>query len=507
MPPLFTSTSLTTFIRQIRGVAKYIQQPATVMSRTAPKRTINTLGRARNAVHQLAHQTFPSLSTPAHQLHQSTTIRAGVRFVTSSAAGSSSKTSQRHLGAVGRALQASKRPQWGHGRSIPSNVGLGSARGFVSAPAAGGIPGNVPIALRAFANLVDDEYSGKKPLPRASRYSPYAHKSRRTRRKVCKSIDSSFISDLHHYFPLVAASQLDEVKVDLPPLPEQLVTPGKSATLAIPLSPSLEALLNPTSSLTYPETSIGVHILARLTAGLLPIHSAFSLHSSTRVIPLLTKLDGLGVMEFHPGGPNVLAEVVRDAEGRPDILRLIFEQRSSENVKALLGGSLRENEEGVWWALWDEEDKVMELTQGERRAMMERWDGCEEKNEHDQESLIYPTLDVSLVNSTDSPLIRPPPNEVSSFNSTPSTQSTLSLSSLLSHMDDSMDGSSEGWSIPPSEADTDVDSVYAGNEEWGDVSSSIVSMHSEQREESSDDGVSVWWAGAGEGFGFVAQPW
>ncbi|MCK7226048.1 hypothetical protein L8P11_22575, partial [Enterobacter kobei] len=53
----------------------------------------------------------------------------------------------------------------------------------------------------------------------------------------------------------------------------------------------------------------------------------------------------------------------------------------------------------------------------------------------------------------------------------------------------------------------DVDSVYAGNEEWGDVSSSIVSMHSEQREESSDDGVSVWWAGAGEGFGFVAQPW
>lgn len=503
MPPLFTSTSLTTFMRQIRGVAKYIQQPATVMSHTAPKRTMNTLGRARNAAHQLAHQTFPSLSTPAHQLHQSTTIRAGARFATSSATGSSSKTSQRHLGAVGRALQASKRPQWGHGRSIPTNVGIGSARGFASAPAAGGISGNVPVVLRAFAALVDDDYSGKKPLPRATRYSPYTRKTRRTRRKVCKSIDSSFISDLHHYFPLVAASQLDEAKVDLPPLPEQLVTPGKTATLALPLSPSLEALLHPTSSLTYSETSIGVHILARLTAGLLPIHAAFSLHSSTRVIPLLTKLDGLGVMDFHPGGPNVLAEVVKDAEGRPDILRLIFEQRSSDNVKALLAGSLRPNEEGEWWALWDEEDRAMELTQCERRAIMERWDGGEEKTEPDEELLVYPTLDMSLVNSVDSPLTPPPPSEISSFNNTPSTQSTLSLSSLLSHMDDS----SEGWSIPPSEADTDVDSVYAGSEEWGDVSSTVASMHSERGEESSDDGVSVWWAGAGQGFGFVAQPW
>lgn len=208
-------------------------------------------------------------------------------------------------------------------------------------------------------------------------------------------------------------------------------------------------------------------------------------------------------MEFHPGGPNVQAEVVRDPEGRPDILRLIFEQRSSENVKALLGGSLRENEEGEWWALWDQEDRVMELTQGERRAMMERWDGGEEKNEPDQESLVYPTLDMSLVNSVDPLVTPPPPSEVSSLNSTPSTQSTLSLSSLLSDMDDS----SEGWSIPPSEADTDVDSVYSGSEEWGDVSSRIVSIHSEQGEESSDGVVSVWWAGAGEGFGFVAQPW
>ncbi|WVQ73835.1 hypothetical protein IAR50_003416 [Cryptococcus sp. DSM 104548] len=489
MPPLFTSTSITTLLRSVASAAKRIQQPATVMSRAAPKRTITHIGRARNAVHKLAHQTFPSLATPSHQLYQPTTIRTGARFASSQ--GPSVAKSARPLGAVGRGLQAGKRPSWGHGRSIPSNVGLGTARGFASGPASG-IHAKVPMGLRAFASLLDDDCKVNKTLPRASRYSPYTRKTGRHTRKVCKSIDYSIVADLHHYFPLIAAVAAEESKTPLPPLPETLTTAGKTTVLSLPLSPSLEALLHPTSDLSYSETSIGVHILARLTAGILPIHSAFSLHSSTRIIPLLNKLESLGVLDFHPGSPSVHAHVLRDADGQPDILRLVFEERSVANVRELLGESLRKHEEGEWWALWEERKEAAELSQGERREMMEQWSEQSEVNQVDE--LVMPTLDMSV--ETPSTPVSAPLSGVS----TPFSGDLSITSSLFSHL-----GDSEEWSIPPSSSEgSEVESAYAGSDSWGDVNVSVVSSESESSEEG---GVSVWWAGAGEGFGFVAQPW
>ncbi|WWD16712.1 hypothetical protein CI109_101143 [Kwoniella shandongensis] len=524
MPP-FTSTSITTLVRKVASVAKHIHPPAkATMSRTAPNRTINTLHRTRNAIHQLAHQTFPSLATPAHQLHNSgQSLRVGARGFASQPPIAATKTARRLLGPVGRAIQASgKRPKWTHGPSIPANVGLGLARGFASGPAAG-VHGKVPMGLRAFASLLDDDNNGK-PLPRPSRYSPYARPSRtrRHRRSQC-SVDSSLIKDMKHYFPLVVPHQT-EVIVTLPPLPETLITPGSTAVLALPLAPSLDALLNPTPTLSYSQTSIGVHIFARLTDGLLPIHSALSLHASTRIIPLLTKLDGLGVLDYHPASPKVKLEVVTDAEGRPDILRLIFEDRSVGNVRELLGESLRETEQGQWWA-WYEEKRGLELTQGERKEMMEQWGSTDEQPRQplreSVEELVFPTLDMSTyIDSDDSALIdsmsssvptswptsgSSTPSELisrtPSLPSTPSEDGSLT-ESLLSRLAES--NSDIIWSVYPSDSDSDVESAIAVSEEWGEVSSISVLDDNEQEQSES---VLGRWTGSGEGFGFLAQPW
>ncbi|KAK8861382.1 hypothetical protein IAR55_002201 [Kwoniella newhampshirensis] len=522
MPP-FTSTSMTTLVRKVASVAKYIHQPAkATMSRATPNRTINTLHRTRNAIKQLAHQTFPSLGTPAHQLHNTgQALRVGARgFSSKPPAGP--QAARRPLGPVRQAIQASgKRPKWTHGPSISANVGLGSARTFASGPAAGA-HAKVPMGLRAFSGLLnDDEHKGK-PLPRASRYTPYARgpRGRRHRRSQC-SVDSAFIKEIQHYFPL-AVTRPTEVEITLPPFPETLVTPGFTAILALPLSPSLDALLNPTTRLTYSETSIGVHIFARLTDGLLPIHSALSLHASTRVIPLLTKLDGLGVLEYHPASPKVELEVATDAEGRPDILRLVFGDRSIANVRELLGESLRETEEGKWWALY-EEKRGIELTQGERQEMMEQWGSSDGPagvtSQQSIDDLVFPTLDMSayidnddtaLVDSISSSLPASwptsgssTPSDVGSSNAslsyTPSLDGSLT-ESLLSRLAES--SNDVIWSVYPSDSDSDVESALAVSAEWGEGS---VSLGNEIEVEAGES-VTGRWTGSGEGFGFLAQP-
>nr|ODN87295.1 hypothetical protein L203_03567 [Cryptococcus depauperatus CBS 7841] len=503
MPPLFTSTSLTTFIRQMRGIAKYIHQPATAISRTAPKRTINTIGRVRGAVNQAVHETFPSLSTPAHQLHHTGKIKNGAKNFGSWSHNVETSVSKRSLGRVGQGLQGAKRPQWGHGRSIPTSVGLGTARGFASGPS-GAVTANTPIVLRAFSSMLSEKDAKNKALPRASRYSPYVRKScrRQRRNNVYKSIDSSFLVDLQHYFPL-GHSKVEQDA--LPLLPEALVTPEKTTVLAIPLSPSLEALLCPTNELSYHEASLGVSILARLTKGVLPIHSVFSLHASTRVIPLLTKLESLGVLDYHPHSPTVEGQLVQDASGRPDVLRLVFKQRSCGDVRALLGESLRRHEQGQWWALW-EEKSITELSQGEQREIMGNWDERNSGNGELEESsidLVYPTLEVStIIDQPFSPSTFSHPSlPPVSLPSSPIESSVMSPSlttSLFSSI------SSEDWSIPPSEADSDVDSVFSSDahDAWNDDAGNTINNESESRDE-----TNVWWAGAGEGFGFVSQPW
>ncbi|WVR04004.1 hypothetical protein IAU60_001003 [Kwoniella sp. DSM 27419] len=548
MPPLFTSTSLTALVKQVMTMAKHAKQPAAVKvtsaSRARASRAINTLQRTRQAVHNAVHQTFPALSTPAHQLQYATIpIRAGRRTFTSV---TNAASSNRRLGSVRQALHSSgARPRWTHGPSISTNVGLGSARTFASAPA-GSVQAKVPMAMRAFVFLLDDnDRAGQKPLPRPSRYTPYSslarsRHQRRQRRPTCSSIDSSFIREIQHYFPLPVRASV-EVEISLPPTPETLVTEGKTTILALPLSPSLEALLSPTAQLPYADTSIGIHILARLTQGLFPIHNAFSLHSSTRIIPLLTKLDNLGVLDFHPASPRTEAEVVEDGEGRPDILRLVFHDRSVEDIKALLGESLRKAEEGEWWALY-EEDQRMKLSSGERQAIMEEWGDRpprptiqSSQRDNLEEGLVFPTLDMSLAIQSgevifdavtdpgDSPSFTPaswdmsgvstPSSLGSPYAATPSDCNSLtaSLLSRLAESDVSYSSASDDgvWSVYPSDSDSDVESAFAASAEWGDVSAQFLADEAVVETVLQRDQGSVYsnWTGSGEGFGFLAEPW
>ncbi|WVQ94495.1 hypothetical protein IAU59_001574 [Kwoniella sp. CBS 9459] len=593
MPPLFTSTSVTTILRKIITVAKYAPTAApakaTMVSRGKAGRAINHFHKTKNAINQAIHQTFPSLATPSHQLQYATIpvrnalARRGFATASQTAAG----LGRRAGGPVRQALQNSgARPKWTNGPGISANVGLGSARGFASSTS-GSVQANVPMALRAFASLLDDDEKkhNLKPLPRASRYTPYtrptrSHRQRQRRAQralsTCSIESSLIIKEIQHYFPLPSPTRSiveQQSQIALPPTPETLVTEGKTTVLALPLSPSLEALLLPTASMCYSDASIGIHILAQLTRGLMPIHNAFSLHSSTRIIPLLTKLDGLGVLDYHPDAsmPTTEAQIVEDAEGRPDILRLVFHGRSIDDVRALLGESLRAHEEGDWWALYEHKDEEMddgmELSIKERTEMMEQWDAPANSRSRSKsrssparmagsEQLIFPTLDMSIAptvtshrgdesrevifdadadsinslssswpvsgSSTPSPVesISPLSNSsASSISFSVNYESlTASLLSLRSYSDSgessgSLDldlGSEYAWSVHPSESDSDVESAYPDHNTEAEVAEwDAVSQLQQNDDDEVDDGAMVLsnWTGSGEGFGFLSQPW
>ncbi|WRT65499.1 uncharacterized protein IL334_002442 [Kwoniella shivajii] len=550
MPPLFTSTSWTTIIRKIATVMVYSPKPAIVISggaRAAPKRTINNLQKTRQAINQVINQSFPSISTPSHQLNHATIpIKTSARGFTSFSTSNGSYIRSARNGPVRQNIQNSgSRPKWRNGPAIQANIGLGKARTFASAPAQSMLHGNIPIVLRAFASLLDDENkhgNHKYVLPRASRYTPYSREkfNRREKRRVsCKSIDSSFIEDLKHYFPLSCSTEKkngEEEVVQLPLTPETLVTEGKITVLALPLSPSLEALLSPTAQLPYHDTSIGISILARLTQGLLPIHEAFSIHSSTRIIPLLTKLDGLGVLDYHPGSARTESEVVHDSNGQPDILRLIFNDRSISDVKLLLGESLRSSEEGQWWCLY--EDQKLDLTSEERNEMIEQWGSpiikpTVSRTQIQSEQLIFPTLDVSvntlgddqsgvdvLFDASESIVSTPSEGEdswpstgmstpfVDPISSSASSTSISLTASLLSRLSESESNLSyQGtWSVHPSDSDSDIESAFAESEEWAQVDQ-MLSPSDHEQDQREEGSVLVNWSGSGQGFGFLAQPW
>lgn len=97
----------------------------------------------------------------------------------------------------------------------------------------------------------------------------------------------------------------------------------------------------PTTSITFNEVEIGVTVFAHLTEGVMPIMEAFSMLGSTRVIPLLAKLESLGIINNEEvDGPVTYAEVVYDAERRPNELNIVFLYRSEADVRMILGESL-----------------------------------------------------------------------------------------------------------------------------------------------------------------------
>jgi hypothetical protein len=433
-----------------------------------------------------------------------------------------------------------------HGAAVPATVGLGSARTFATAPAAGTFNAgvhNVPIVLRAFASIFDDEDK----LPRASQYKPYARPKRqrqqkknggirRARRCRVNSISSatserSILRELGNYFPLTTT--VDEEDVALPVIPEQLVTPGSTSTLALPLAPSLSSLLAPTPTITYADAEIGVAILAGLTAGLLPLHDAYAA-AGARVIPLLARLESLGVLAVHLE-PATTLEVATDPFGEPDILRIYFNGRSPSDVLTLLGGTLAADADGYeWWALTESKHPVLSSID---EINEEQWDNMPAPSPTVE--LVMPTVDMSMMTAAGSltevelemgnggwpdwppsPTLSPsvpsspasPASNASTFSSgmaTPhsyenddmaswTTSPSMSHASLISavalSLARSRSGSDLSWSSPPSEADDDVQSAWGSD---GDA----VHINDEYVLELDH---SPGWVGDGLG---LAQPW
>jgi hypothetical protein len=342
-----------------------------------------------------------------------------------------------------------------------------------------------------------------------------ARRRRPARRDSAASTTSSILRDIGHYFPIVLGPVDDEVA--LPLQPETLVTVGVTTTLALPLSPSLNTLLEPTSKIPYADAEVGVAILAQLTHGILPLHDAYAA-AGARIIPLLAKLESLGVLDIH-AYPTTTLDVTTNHRGEPDILRVIFSGRSARDVRAFLG----DMDEG-WWTLSQASQAIIPVEDEDeaRVAWRNRPDtaaaslasSIASSATSSSVDLIMPTLDLSIA-----PAITPStyeldfdsgydsqsswPPSLSSIRSSPSESGMCTpysmddswtspaspsspasiLSSLSSLSEYEHDRDNMVWISPPSEADADLDA-------WSDAG--IEHQHSDEAQE-----VEIFWVGGG----------
>ena len=569
MPPLFTATNWTTFVRKAVHSARH-----SLSTRAIPVLPrLTRIQRASIALRHALQETYPCLHTQAYSLSRTQPLHAVSRgFATSRAA----HHSQSPLAQAARTMNARPfRLQLHHprGPAMVGQVGIptNAARTFATTPAGANIA-NANVVLRAFVNLVNDDKTAG-TLPISSKYDSYPTRRRHPRRCHQKlerrrlglscSTSSGFgsyggswmwgdaadrvdvarrhsIRNLEHFFPRQLRSP---PPVPLPPLPETLVTPGSTTTLSLALSPSLNELLLPTTSITYAETEIGSSIFAGLLHGILPLHEAYSFHATTRVYPLLNKLASLGVLSTTDITPTTARlEIIPDADDRPDIMHVIFPSRSKADIQALLGETLDLPESQAsmpWFALYEQKA----LTKAEDEAISEQWgtdrSRSSTRSADDERStdwgiplpivqeisgdLILPQVDVghSVISTSSAIDIDTPPEpfswpvseDISPLLSPTSNRSTsltrlaeTVTASLLSHLSDESMSTNE-WSVPPHEADSDLESSVAMSDIMS-VENEIWSVHSELVEEEAvppSPSVEMSWSGRGEGFGFAQQ--
>ena len=526
MPPLFTATNGLTLIRKVVHAARHVHP---TVSRFTLSSRLTRVQRARIAFRNALYETYTSLASPITKPGHSHLGRQ-----LQQAGRSPLVNASRSFRSSGFRL-ASLSPR---GPALVANVGLAPARAFSTAPAPAVIA-NAPVYLRALLSVDDN-------LPKSNRYTPYRCKRARTNRHKRRTSSSSWFERVHkleQYFPAPLRSP---PAVDLPVLPEQLVTSGSTTTLSLALSPSLHDLLQPTTEITYREAELGMSIFADLLKGIPPVLEAFSIHGSTRIYPLLSKLYSLGVLaQEEIKASNARLELVTDHQGRPDVLNIIFPCRSVEDVKALLGETLSIRPgEGQWYGLYEaqalsptETKEIVEDWGDARSAQvqledpesMSSWESqVEETDLLGAESceLVYPTLDFDAVHS---PQVDTPP-EVYSWPSTgftsPSPSRPISPSSpdveglglrtedtwmesqpsltesLVSRLDAA---TSPRWSVPLSLSDSDIESSI-DLDDLGEVEHELWSVADVSERSAEDVESEVEWSGSTRGFGLI-QPW
>ncbi|KAL7416170.1 hypothetical protein BDY24DRAFT_439381 [Mrakia frigida] len=376
------------------------------------------------------------------------------------------------------------------------NVGLGTARGYASMarPLFDGVVGNTPLALRALANALEDQAENLKAPHRSLHHSSKSSSSSSAKKQRLSAhpyLKSSFkkvptvvveesASDDHTYFFTPSPSHTLPVAA----------SPSSTTTLFLPFS------LNSTTHTFPPSHYPSLSHLASTH------REAYQTHAQ-RVEGLIKLMEEKGV--FLNAG--VREEEVKDWEEEVLGVKVVFEGRSEEEVRVILG----EGEgEGEWWFLDEQKRDASDTGSSSTSTSVN--------------SLIFPTIPLattptetihtnSIFASASNSLFEDQVlEERAEWSATSSPSPSLSLSSSLSSLSSSSTSdaglSGSGSFISEFEPDEDLDdadwlSEYSsdapiGNASSSSSSSSIILMEQREQEEMGTDLFSsAYWSEMG----------
>lgn len=391
MPPFIQSASLQGLVRQAGRLL--------IRAGIKPPKLIKAKSPIFRQLKHIVQTTFPSARTPAHLLELSPAYlpRAETAFT---------RAQQLHrarhaLTQASRGFRTSaRRPAV----PAPMNVGLGTARNFsYGAGPQQVMNAKVPMALRALSSLIDSEFEGG--LPKPSSYRPYepkklvrvASKIAASEINITPASVASTLRAFEKYFTPAPQAEGEVVASGSNLLrPEDLVTQGINTTLTIPLAPSYHSIFELPPAEPFRPNQLGVERFANLLRGVMTLHDIIDNRASQFVIPLINKLDSLGLTDQANGGCEMhVSHADVDGYAIPESISIKLFDRSASDVRKILGESLKQAHEGDWWILTEHRVEY-ELTPAEARAMLEQWDtdGRRQPVNVDTSHLVMPLVDI-----------------------------------------------------------------------------------------------------------------
>jgi hypothetical protein len=393
MPPFVQSANWQTLARQAGRLLTKVKPPnLNTIKTTLPGKVVRAI-----------HQSFPSLSTPAHLLE----LNPAYAFNSSgnqlsrgfNKAVTLNRLHQPFAQASRGIRTAARRPT----TPFASNVGLGSARSYSAGPQQA-FHGKVPMGLRALASLLDQDT--EKTLPGRSYYKPYnrPQKHARSAKRSVRSSISSIDLEMDRHFPRRQAAAGPAHAKD-PLQPEQLVTGGINTTLTIPIGRTYLEILGLPPAEPLAANELGRSRFANLDN--IRVHGILNNPAARHMLALFDKLDALGVTQINEEGEFSQVEgtqhfVEIDGERELDEVHLKFYDRSEADVRKIIGESMRPRNEG--WTL-REERAIKIVSPAEALAALEQWADAQRPNwprprPIDNSELVMPLIDIDPMAAT-----------------------------------------------------------------------------------------------------------
>jgi hypothetical protein len=391
MPPLVQSANWQTLARQAGRLLTKVKPPnLNTIKTTLPGKVVRAI-----------HQTFPSLSTPAHLLE----LNPAYAFSSSgnqlsrgfNKAVTLNRLHQPFAQASRGFRTAARRPT----TPFASNVGLGSARSYSAGPQQA-FHGKVPMGLRALASLLDQDT--EKTLPGRSQYKPYnrPQKYAKTAKRSVRSSISSIDLEMDRHFPRQHAGPAHAENLLQP---EQLVTGGINTTLTIPIGRTYLEILGLPPAEPLAANELGRSRFANLDN--IRVRGILNNPAARHMLALFNKLDALGVTQINEEGEFSQVEgtqhfVEIDGERELDEVHLKFYDRSEADVRKIIGESMRPRNEG--WTL-REERAIKIVGPVEALAALEQWADAQRPNwprprPIDNSELVMPLIDIDPMAAT-----------------------------------------------------------------------------------------------------------